>query len=79
MKEKLLAKGYVKRLHVNSRKIRERRPDAIIIETSKGPIRASTVQIHGPSTFMYRPDNPISSGARCWIETTALVTVDDLS
>lgn len=75
MKE-LLAKGYIKRLHVNSVKIRQRRPDAIIIETSKGPIRASTVQIHGPSTFMYRPDDPISSGARCWIETTAEVTIE---
>jgi hypothetical protein len=31
------------------------------------------VDILGPSKLVYRPDKPLSCGARVWIETTAAV------
>lgn len=32
---------------------------------------AMEVEIKGPSRLVYRPDNPLSCGAKLWIETTA--------
>ncbi len=70
-----LAEGYIKRVHVDQRKLRNGDPDPITIQTSAGSLKATEVQIHGPSTFLYRPDQPIACGARLWVETTALVTM----
>ena len=33
------------------------------------------MQINGASTVVYQPDNPLSCGARVWIETKAEVRV----
>lgn len=33
------------------------------------------VEIQGPSTIIYRPNQPLSCGARAWIETFATVIV----
>jgi hypothetical protein len=37
----------------------------------------SKVDILGPSTMIYSPDNPRSCGARLWIETEADVEIHD--
>lgn len=38
---------------------------------------AKKVIIKGPSELVYRPDNPLSCGAKCWIETDAEVECID--
>lgn len=75
MSEKYLAAGYIKRLHVDQRKLRAKDPDPITIQTSGGPLKATSARIHGPSSVVYRPDKPLSCGARVWIETTSEVTI----
>lgn len=35
------------------------------------------VNINGPSTMVYRPDDPLSCGAKLWIETEADVELKD--
>jgi hypothetical protein len=35
-----------------------------------------SVRIEGPSELVYRPDKPLSCGARLWLETTAPVICD---
>lgn len=71
-----IKKGTVKRLHVDKHVIAAnakhgRSDPAITIQTSKGPIKTFEVDIKGPSKFVYRPDKPLSCGARLWIETHA--------
>lgn len=70
-----LREGCIKRIHVNQQKIRDEAPDPIIIRTTRGAIHATEIAIHGPSTLVYRPDKPLSNGAKLWIETMALVEV----
>ena len=41
-------------------------------KTTKGNV----VRIFGPSTFVYRPERPLSCGARAWVETMAEVEVE---
>jgi hypothetical protein len=36
---------------------------------------AMEVEIHGPSRMVYRPDKPLSCGAKLWIETDAEITL----
>lgn len=33
------------------------------------------ITVKGPCTFIYRPEKPLSCGARAWCETTAEVIV----
>jgi len=33
------------------------------------------VKIHGPSTLLYRPDAPLPSKARLWIETESEIEI----
>lgn len=73
-----LRAGTVKRLHVDKRVIMAnlkhgRNDPPITIQTSKGSYKVHEAKIKGPSTFVYRPDKPISCGARLWVETTAAV------
>ena len=65
-----------KRIHVNMHKIRFNqkhgtRNPVITVKTSHSNRYAHSVDILGPSTVMYRPDKPLSCGARVWIETEA--------
>jgi len=68
----------LKRIHINQHVIRrntktgEREPVISIKEAGKTRV-ASAVTINGPSTVVYRPDKPLSCGARVWIETRAEV------
>jgi len=49
---------------------------ALIVRTYKGSNNASAVEIHGPSSVIYRPHHPLSCGARAWVETEAEVTYE---
>ena len=67
-------------IHVNHAVIRrnletgEREP-VLTVRTYKSNTRGNTVRIDGPSAVVYRPDRPLSCGARVWIETEATVAV----
>jgi len=77
-----VAKGLIKRIHVNQHNIRanskggEQVP-VLTVKTSKGNIKGNAVQIYGPSAVVYAPDDPLSCGAKVWIQTTAAVDVFD--
>lgn len=45
-------------------------------KTPRKVLRGSTVEVLGPSTFVYRPETPLSCGAKLWVETTASVIID---
>ena len=65
-------------IHVNQHKIKrnaktgEREP-VLTCKTYKSNDYAHEVMIDGPSRIIYRPDKPLSCGARVWIETEAEV------
>lgn len=70
-----------KRIHVNQHVIRRNHKTGettppISIKTSRGATNATEVVIQGPSTVVYRPDKPLSCGARVWLETDATVLAD---
>jgi len=70
----------IKRIHVNMHKIRFNKKHGtndpvITVKTSHSNRYAHEVEIRGPSTVMYRPDKPLSCGARVWIETDSEVTL----
>ena len=76
-----ITKGTIKRIHVDRHVIaanaKHGRNDApITVQTSRGPHKAYQVKIAGPSTFVYRPEKPLSCGAKLWIETHAEVSLD---
>jgi hypothetical protein len=47
----------------------------LTVKTYKSNVYAFEVEVLGPSRIVYRPDKPLSCGARCWIETDADVEV----
>ena len=49
----------------------------ITVKTSKENIYAHTVKILGGSDIVYRPDKPLSCGAKVWVETYNPVIVDN--
>lgn len=70
-----LAKGYIKRIHVDQQKIRNKEPDPITIQTSDGSLKAAEIDIRGESQVVFRPNDPLSCGARLWIETKAEIVI----
>lgn len=73
-----LPKNTIKRIHVNQHHLRANRKDGgnrpvLTIQTSKGPVYADHVDIKGASSLVFRPEKPLSCGARIWIETHARV------
>ena len=75
--------GHMKtRIHVNQHVIKrntktgERKP-VLTCKTYKGNNYAHEAVILGPSKVIYRPDKPLSCGARVWIETTSEVILDE--
>lgn len=68
-------------IHVNQHVIKrnqktgEREP-IFTVKQGRTNRYAHEVRIEGPSTAVYRPDNPLSCGARAWVETYAEVTLD---
>lgn len=69
-------------IHVNMHKIRSNRKNGtnepvITCKTYKDNLYGHRVKIHGSSQVIYRPDKPLSCGARLWIETYGKVRVID--
>jgi len=65
-------------IHVNQHVIKSNqktgsREPTLTVKTYNSNIYAHSVTIHGPSTVVYRPDKPLSCGARVWIETSGQV------
>lgn len=74
--ESIIPAGTKKVLHVDQHIIKANTKNgtdepAITIQTSKGPYKAHEAEILGPSTFVSRPHDPLSCGARLFITTTA--------
>lgn len=68
----------IKRIHVNQHIIKRNKThdeDAppLTVKTYKDNTLAHRVEIEGPSELVYRPDDPLSCGARVWIETESPV------
>ena len=70
----------IKRIHINMHNIRSNKKyntnlPVVSVKTYKENIKGNTVQINGASTVVYQPENPLSCGAKVWIETKAEVRV----
>ena len=68
------------RIHINMHKIRFNKRHGtnnpvITVKTSHSNRYAHNVEILGPSTVIYRPEKPLSCGARVWVETNAEVKI----
>lgn len=71
----------ITRIHVNQHVIRANAKDGtnnptLTVKRGKENVYAHRVKIHGESEVVYSPDNPLSCGAKVWIETRAVVTVE---
>ena len=69
-----------KRIHVNQHKIKSNKKynlnePVITVKTSKSNTYAHEVDVLGPSKIIYRPDKPLSCGAKVWIETEEEVKI----
>ncbi len=72
--------GTIKRLHVDQAVIKRNRREGLndpplTIQTSAGPIKAHEVTWDGPSRLVHSPHDPLSCGARLWIETHAALEI----
>ena len=70
----------MKRIHVNMHKVRANKKHGtnepvLTIEEGKSNTYCHEVDILGPSKLVYRPDKPLSCGARVWIETDAEIKI----
>lgn len=70
----------MKRIHVNMHKVRANKKHGInepvlTIKEGRTNTYCHEVDILGPSKLVYRPNKPLSCGARVWIETTAAVRI----
>lgn len=71
----------LRRIHIDQHAIRanakggeQRAP--ISVKTYRENVKAFAVEIPGPARLVYRPDQPLSCGARVWIETSEEVLAD---
>ncbi len=69
-------------VHVNQHKIKSNlktgnKEPVLTVKTYKSNTYASEVYIDGPCKIVYRPDKPLSCGARVWIETEAEIKILD--
>ena len=69
-----------KRIHVNQHAIKKNQKTGsndpvITVKTYKSNEYAHEVIIKGPSRVIYSPDDPLSCGARVWIETEGEVEI----
>jgi len=70
-----------KKIHINQHIIRSNKKNnteepVITVKTSKSNNYAKEVEIIGKSKLVYRPNKPLSCGARVWIETDEKVVLD---
>lgn len=71
-----------KKIHINQHKIRSNKKNnieepVITVKTSKSNNYAKEVEILGKSKLLYKPNNPLSCGAKVWIETNEKVVLDN--
>jgi len=69
-----------KRIHVNQHVIRSNKKNnenkpVITVKTYQDNTYGNEVKILGQSKVVYRPDKPLSCGAKVWIETDAEVVI----
>lgn len=72
------------RIHVNQHVIRRNlkvsdsshHEPPITVKEGKKNTYCQSVVVHGPSKVVYSPDKPLSCGAKVWIETESLVTME---
>ena len=69
-----------KKIHVNQHVIRSNKKNnennpVLTVKTYKDNVYSNEVQILGESTVMYKPNKPLSCGAKVWIETDAEVLI----
>jgi hypothetical protein len=67
-------------IHVNQHVIRANAKNGtndpvLTVKTYKSNDYAYEVEINGPCKIVYRPETPLSCGARVWIETQAEVVL----
>jgi hypothetical protein len=73
-----------KYIHVNQHNIKhnskhgENKP-VITVKTYKSNDYGHEVYVDGPCKIIYRPNKPLSCGAKVWIETESHVYVEDQS
>jgi hypothetical protein len=64
-------------IHVNQHNIKANAKGAdspvLTVKTYKSNTRCNAVTVHGPSKIVYSPNDPLSCGAKVWIETHAEV------
>lgn len=65
-------------IHVNQHVIKKNRETGsrdpvLTVKTYKSNDYAHAVEILGPARVVYQPDDPLSCGARVWIETQSEV------
>lgn len=70
-----------KRIHVNRQRIASNKKKdvhepVVTVKTYDSNTYGFKAEIQGPSTVVYRPDKPLSCGARVWVETLSPVLVD---
>ena len=68
----------LKRIHVNQHNIKANAKHGsnlpvLTVKTYKENVKCNHVIINGPSSVVYSPENPLSCGAKVWIETQAEV------
>lgn len=71
----------IKRIHINQHKIKSNKKhnaneQVISVKTSKENYYAHEVQILGVSSVVYKPNKPLSCGAKVWIETQSELILD---
>ena len=76
-----MGRSRLKRIHVNQHVIRRNAKEGadeppIRVKVGRENIPAHRVLIDGGSELVYRPDKPLSCGARLWIETRAPLVVE---
>jgi hypothetical protein len=76
-----------KYIHINQHLIRSNNKDGtnkpvITVKTYKNNEYGHELYIDGPCKIVYRPEKPLSCGAKVWCETTAdvkIYTIDDIN
>ena len=67
------------RIHVNQHNIKADSKGAALpvltVKTYKANTTCNEVVVHGASRVVYSPDDPLSCGAKVWVETEAEVEI----
>ena len=67
-----MTKLYVNRAIIaKNQKTGERNPPISVMENGRHIYAADAVELHGVAHVVYKPDKPLSNGARLWIECNA--------